>query len=270
MTDHHSEKRSRARGANRIRNRRRIGRLASLLLASCGAGGAGVEVDPVDPGPGTPLEEEQDPASYPANPADQFRFLSRATFGPNEADFVRLEQMGYEAWLDEQLALPSTHHRPLIEAKQATVGTLNSIHRQDVWWEVAVTSPDQLRQRVAFAWSELFVISDDDPTLFQNTVGVTDYYDLLVDGAFSNYRDLLEDVALSPVMGVYLSMHKNIPSEPGSNQHPDENFAREVMQLFSIGLVQLGPNGSVLTGPSGEPLPTYDQEEVEELSLIHI
>ncbi len=244
----------------------RFGGLASLLLASCGAGGIETGGDPADQDPGTPLQDELDPASHPANPEDQFRFLSRATFGPNEADFTRLGQIGYGAWLDEQLALPGTHHRPPLEALQSATGSLIPIHRQDVWWSVAVTSPDQLRQRVAFAWSELFVISDDDPALFQNVLGVADYYDVLVDGAFSNYRDLLEDVARSPAMGVYLSMHKNVPSEPGSNLHPDENFAREIMQLFSIGLVQLAPDGSVLASPGGDPASTYEQEDVEEIA----
>ena len=190
----------------------------------------------------------------------------RATFGPNQADFERLTELGYDGWLTEQLELAPTLHRPQLEAQAAAGQSFGSLARQDVWWGVAVTAPDQLRQRAAFAWSELFVVSDDDQQLFLNQIGVADYYDMLVEGAFGNFRALLESVARSPVMGIYLSMHRNEPADPETNMHPDENFARELLQLFSIGLVQLGSDGTVLEDSAGQPVATYDQLDVENLA----
>ena len=214
------------------------------------------------------------PATYHANAAaptraEAFRFLTQSTFGPTTAEVDRLIALGdsseaYGRWIDEQLALGPSLLLPAVQAKYATVkniSTLNST-RQETWFGNAMTRPDQLRQRVAFALSELLVVSQHGE-LAKMPFATADYYDLLSRHAFGNYRQLIEDVTLHPAMGTYLSMLGNQKPDPARNIRPDENYARELMQLFSIGLVQLNPDGTAPVDGTGEPLPTYDQAVVE-------
>ena len=202
-----------------------------------------------------------DASEGPHSDAASARFLTQATFGPSLAEIERLRAIGYHAWLDEQFALPPSHHRPYLEDLAAQGSDIYHNHRHEVWWLRAITGPDQLRQRVAFALSELLVASDQGGGIEGYPIALANYQDLLVDQAFGNYRDLLEQVTLSPVMGHYLSMFKNRKPDPEQNIRPDENYAREIMQLFSIGLVQLNPDGTpVLAG--GQPVPTYTQDTI--------
>lgn len=196
--------------------------------------------------------------SGPFNDADASRFLTQATFGPTSAEIARLRAVGYERWLDEQFAMPATRHMPLIGFD------VDQADRQEVWWRLALTAPDQLRQRTAFALSQVFVVSDRASALavIDGSRALAYYYDLLLDNAFGNYRQLLEDVTLSPVMGRYLSLFQSRRPDAALNIRPDENFAREVMQLFSIGLVRLDATGAVVPGPGGAPIPTYGQDQV--------
>ncbi len=201
-----------------------------------------------------------DPAMGPADDVDAGRFLTQSTFGPNATAIGHLRDIGYLAWLDEQFAMPPSLHLPYVLALEANEPIYQNA-RQEAWWLRAVQAPDQLRQRVAFALSELFVVSDRSGTIEGSPKGMTRYYDLLVAGAFGNYRDLLENVTLSPVMGHYLSMFGNRKPDVVLNIRPDENYAREVMQLFSVGLVRLNPDGTpVLVG--GQPVPTYSQQTI--------
>ncbi len=240
--------------------------LAVLCLSSGLLGcGAGTAITPNDVPPEQDPGDPPAPLVLPAQSEDRMRFLTRATFGPNEHDFTRLGQIGYQSWFVEQLLLPASLHRPLLEAQGQGAG---QFQRQDVWWKLSVTAPDQLRQRMAFALSELFVVSQHDKILLHEAVALADYYDLLVQGSFGNFRDLLEGVTRSPVMGVYLSMFKNEKADLESAEHPDENFAREIMQLFTIGLVQLTPSGQVASGPGGVPIATYSQHDIEEMARI--
>ena len=141
------------------------------------------------------------------------------------------------------------------------IGTLNA-DRQEIWFRNALTGPDQLRQRVAFALSEIMVVSQHS-ALQNMPYALADYYDMLARDAFGNFRKLLEDVTLHPAMGVYLSMLGNQKPDAATNIRPDENYAREVMQLFSIGLVELNLDGTVRTDAQGQPIPTYDQDIIE-------
>jgi uncharacterized protein (DUF1800 family) len=140
-------------------------------------------------------------------------------------------------------------------------------HRRSKWFDNAINGPDQLRQRVTFALSEIFVISEYGP-LHRMPLAVASYNDTLAEHAFGNFRDLLEDVTLHPAMGVYLSMLGNQKEDAALNIRADENYAREVMQLFSIGLVQLEQDGTVRLDAQGQPIPTYDQAVVENLARI--
>lgn len=197
----------------------------------------------------------------PYSDAQAARFLTQATFGPSMAEIARLRAIGYNAWLAEQYGLPASHHRPYLEAQQLAGLDVYQNSRQEAWWLHSIRANDQLRQRVAFALSELFVVSDQSGAIEGYPIAMANYYDLLVDGAFGNYRSLLENVTLSPVMGHYLSMFKNRKPDPEENIRPDENYAREIMQLFSVGLVQLAPNGTILLS-GGQPIPTYNQDTI--------
>ncbi|MEZ5463448.1 DUF1800 family protein [Dokdonella sp.] len=200
-------------------------------------------------------------AEGPYTDADAARFLTQATFGPSLEEISRLRDIGYNAWLSEQASLPASRHRPYLEAVATSGEDVYQNIRQEIWWQHGITAPDQLRQRVAFALSELLVISDQNGAIEGYPVAMANYYDLLVDGAFGNYRTLLEQVTLSPVMGHYLSMFKNRKPDTDLNIRPDENYAREIMQLFSVGLVRLNPDGTVQTS-GGQPIPAYDQDTI--------
>ena len=223
---------------------------------------------------------DADPVVNPnyVSPAAAVRFLDRATFGAATADIAFVTRRGYAAWIDAQLALPPTLLLP--EMVQfgcgpdqpgesfATCPNYDAVPHLNVlaqaWWDHALYAPDQLRQRVAFALSEIFVVSDLNGTVQNFPSTLSDYYDTLVRGAFTNYRDLLEEVTLHPSMGGYLSMAKNRKEDAVLGTRPDENFAREVMQLFSIGLSELEQDGSLRLDGSSQPIPTYDQDVITE------
>jgi len=198
---------------------------------------------------------------------DAPRFLTQATFGPTAAAISDLQVQGYEAWINNQMALPETSHRKATDAdfaafplsKQTTASQQN---RQAAWWMVSLTAPDQLRQRVAFALSEIFVTSDVASSLANHADGLASYYDLLANDAFGNFRTLLNDVTLSPAMGNYLNMLHNAKANPAKGTSADENYAREVQQLFTFGLNELQPDGTLVLDSSGLPVPTYDQDEI--------
>jgi len=211
------------------------------------------------------------------SPDEAALFLIRATFGPTEEDILAVMDSGYEAWIDGQMSLPISRQLPLLESRLAADG-LNPLElaspvphlqnaRMDTWWELAIRAPDQLRQRVAFALSEILVISDLGQ-LARPVHAIASYHDMLVENAFGNYRELLEDVTLHPAMGSYLSMRRNEKADEGNNIRPDENFARECMQLFSIGLVMLNLDGTVQMD-GGQPIPTYGQQQITEFSRVY-
>lgn len=202
----------------------------------------------------------------PGSDAEAYRFLSQATFGPTDADVARVKRIGYDNWIDEQFntALQSSH-LAMAESAAATVGRAQAT-AGDVgysWWTHAVRDPAQLRQRVAFALSEIFVIS----TLsIDDGRRVASYLDMLTAKADANYRDLLESVAMHPAMGQYLS-HLANRKEDGTGRVPDENFAREVMQLFSIGLYELGDNGRPKL-QDGRAIETYTATDIKGLAKV--
>ncbi len=221
----------------------------ALLLAACGGGGGGS-------GP---------PPPPVITKAEAHRFLMQATFGPTEADVQRVIDVGYEAWLDEQLRLPATKQLTYMR----TLPQPNTQDdRMDAWFQSSLKGRDQLRQRMAFALSEIWVVSEIS-ALSEFPQALAWYYDLLAENAFGNYRDLMERVTLSPQMGIYLSMLGNEKPDAARNIRPDENYARELMQLFTIGLVELNMDGSVRRDSGGVPLPTYDQETIEGFAHVY-
>ncbi|HEY1765719.1 MAG TPA: DUF1800 family protein [Opitutaceae bacterium] len=203
--------------------------------------------------------------------ADAPRLLTQATFGPTTQDIATLKNQGYSGWISAQMAKSATLHRPATDADLSAFPSTgqtvaNQNNRQAAWWEIAVGAPDQLRQRVAFALSEILVTSDVASSLSGQADGLANYYDILVNDAFGNYRTLLNDVTLSPAMGNYLNMLHNAKAVPAKGTSADENYAREVQQLFSIGLSELQPDGTLVLDSSGLPEPTYDQNEIVQMA----
>lgn len=211
------------------------------------------------------------------------RLLHQATFGPTMADIDRLSAMGAGAWLTDQMALPPTRHSPYIQQiyrdffGQQTDRSYNGSDQDSFlfgnnvstpFFRAAVSAPDQLRQRIAFALSQILVASRRDAALENTPLGLTDFYDIFVRHAFGNYQDILLEVSLHPVMGRYLSHIGNQKANPALNQYPDENYAREVMQLFSIGLWELHPDGSRKLTPAGDPVPTYSNSQITEFARV--
>lgn len=255
---------------------------AANLLASCGGGGGGsgapqpptgqTPATPPPPGTGAPSVPQ------PFGLEDASRLASRATFGMPYEEIVRISAMGAEAWLDEQLTMPYSSHeefadlllqklqRGEITTDGPNLALIISFWR-GAWWNRAMTAPDQVRQRVAFALSEIFVISALG-TLAANPPAITVYNDILLKGTTGNFRDLLYDIALNPAMGFYLSHINNRKTDPANNVFPDQNFAREVMQLFTIGLYELNPDGSARVDGRGQLIPTYDNDDIREYAKV--
>lgn len=207
-------------------------------------------------------------ASIAATPAqiDAARLLTQATFGPDHGSINYVAAVGNETWLQMQFNEPPSEHLPRVIALSGS-GNDTQLSRYRAFWDIAINAPDQLRQRVALALSEILVISDVPDALLHHSDMLAAYYDVLVRNAFGNYRDLLEAVALSPAMGVYLSSLGNEKPDNAIGRRADENFAREIMQLFSIGLVQLHQDGAPQLS-YGAPIPSYQQSDVAELARV--
>lgn len=248
--------------------------LLAVMLAGCGSGGRDSFSAPgIDTGSASSNFTEASNGVLPSLGAalgepvqddfDAIRFLHRATFGPRLQDIDDLKQLGYLTWLERQIGITPTFLLPPTRSRTEP----RWAEHVNSWFKVTVNAPDQLRQRVAFALSQLFVVSDREG-LFEQPAALANYYDILIANSFGNFRDLLEQVTLSPVMGDYLSMKGNQKSDPENNIRPDENYARELLQLFSIGVVQLRNDGSVIIGDNNQPLATYDQSVVEGFAKV--
>jgi uncharacterized protein (DUF1800 family) len=195
------------------------------------------------------------------------RLLHQATMGPTLSEIRYAQDLSAEQWIDEQIALePNYHINYLVKSTDAE--NFSYINRIDAWWKATLRSDDQLRQRVAFALSEILVVSDSNSSLSSKPEGMVTYYDLLIKHAFGNFRDLLEDVTLSPIMGTYLSHLGNEKADEELNIRPDENYAREVMQLFTIGLEELNLDGTPELDEQGNTIATYDQTQIEGFARV--
>jgi uncharacterized protein (DUF1800 family) len=194
------------------------------------------------------------------------RFLAQASFGPTADSINAVMAGGPNGWLDNQFYRAQTLHRYYVDsvgASQAGGATINQVYES--FWKQAALGEDQLRQRVVFELSQIFVISLQDSNVYGYPRGVASYYDTLGQHAFGNFRNLLEAVAKHPMMGLYLSyMHNNKES---ATRVPDENFAREIMQLMTIGLYQLNQDGTRKL-VNGQPVETYDHDDVAGLAKV--
>ncbi len=205
----------------------------------------------------------------PATRNEAARFLAQATFGPTEADITNLMRDGYSLWIDKQLQMPmGESHRDFFSQVLNTNGKASDKEVVATFWKQALHGPDQLRLRMAYALSQIFVISLRDGDVDNYDRGVAAWLDMLKLHSFGKYRDLLQSVSLSPMMGIYLSHLANQKADAATSRVPDENYAREVMQLFSIGLVELDVDGTPRKGGTGALLETYAPSDVSELAKV--
>ncbi len=211
------------------------------------------------------------PPPAPAGPPNAFdasRFLVQATYGPTTDAITSLQSQTYSAWIEQQLTRPVVSHLAYVDALPHVPGEdLYHWEGRESIWKQAIQGTDQLRQRVALALSEVLVASSEDDGV-NSAEAVTSYMDVLNRNAFGNFRQLLEEVTLSPAMGQYLDMMSNDKEDPTTGQKPNENYAREILQLFSIGLYSLHPDGTLQLDTMGLPIATYDQAVVEGFAKV--
>ncbi|HQQ52666.1 MAG TPA: DUF1800 domain-containing protein [Ottowia sp.] len=229
--------------------------LSALLasgLAACGGGGEATQADP--------------PAA-PISAAEAARFLQQAQFSSSDADIAAVRSQGYARWLDAQMQAPS--HTSgwdwLVEqGYQQESLRFNGGYADHMMWNQLIAAPDAVRKRVALAWSEILVVSGNGIDGYWPSFAMAAYWDLLNQHAFGNFRELLQAITLNPAMGAYLNTRGNKKAN-ASGRVPDENYAREVMQLFTIGLYELNPDGTLR---GGQPQETYGPADVSQLAQV--
>lgn len=215
------------------------------------------------------------------------RFLGYASMGADYETIQAVANQGISNWVDAQFDLPlqadfeadtwmiweffkqqyidKWGYNTVANAGDAVIPYW--FYFKMAWWDNALKKEDHLRQRATQALSQIFVISEKS-NLQLSGPGMANYYDMLYANAFGNFRDLLYEVSLHPMMGFYLSHINNPKSDAVNNIHPDENYAREIMQLFSIGLFELNPDGTRQLDAQGNGIPTYDNEDIKEFAKI--
>ena len=207
--------------------------------------------------------------------AQAARFLRLASFGGRPGEIADVARIGPEAWLDRQMSAPRLDRfMDFLKRGGPVNGTWRAGQRrphllfESCFWMQAVFGADQLRQRMAFALSQILVVSSEEQAVTKNAMMLAHYGDILYDHALGNYRDLLTAVSTSPAMGVYLTFLGNMKADPSGARQPDENYAREVMQLFTIGLWQLEEDGSHKKDANGEDIPTYGPDEISAMARV--
>ena len=193
------------------------------------------------------------------------RFLSQATWGPAPSSIAEVQSMGFGAWLQAQYALSTSDlpDQPILNAAGKQNNNLAPV--QAAFFQNAIANRDQLRQRIAFVLSQIWVVSQQSGVT--NAYAYPPYWRILRDNAFGNYRDIIKAVTLSPAMGRYLNMANNNMANPATGSAPNENYARELMQLFTLGLTQLNIDGTPVM-VNGAPVPTYDQAIVTSTAAV--
>ncbi|HPN71042.1 MAG TPA: DUF1800 family protein [Saprospiraceae bacterium] len=212
------------------------------------------------------------------NDEEATRFLIQAAFGADPDELADVKSMGFENWIDAQIARPKGYLQDTLIQQNIIPNYETEYNARMTMWHLimrrrypapGVTVPtDILRQRIAYSLLQIFVISQTGDDLAVNSEGVLNYYDKLIDGAFGNFRQLLLDVSLHPCMGLYLSHVDNQKPDPVNNIFPDENYAREIMQLFSIGLWELNQDGTRKLDAFGDPIPTYDNGDISQFARV--
>ena len=228
------------------------------------------------PTPSPPPPPPPPPTGAFATEARTSRFLTQATFGPSADEVSSLTGTSASDWFLAELQKPISLHTPQLEAYRAmSTGVDEDFPVLAVqsstfsFWRNAIAGDAQLRQRMAFALSQILVVSNFGGELLADIPEpVVSYQDILIEGAFGNYRDLLEAVTYSPAMGYYLTYMGNQKADPVTGRMPDENYAREVLQLFTIGVVELQPDGAPVLDGSGRAVELYDNMDIAGLARV--
>lgn len=258
--------------------------LLTLAISGClggGDGGSGdsaaeARVPPSNSTADQPIPPGEAPPAQPTSRADAMRFLEQSSFGPMPAAIDQVMQKGAPLALEEQFykgmsGYPQYFWADTDSGKACPEGSAQTCYRdtytpflmQMQFFRNAIAGGDQLRQRVAFALGQILVVSG---TSIPSNYGLQRYHQMLMNRAFGNFRDILQDVTLSPAMGEYLDMVNNPKPNPSRGISPNENYARELLQLFSIGEVRLNPDGTPQLDAAGKTIPTYDQDVILALS----
>lgn len=246
---------------------------STLALFACGGGGGGGSSSNSD----EPLPAPPPPEPVAITAEEATRFLSQATFGPSTAGIDEVVASGLEQWLLDEFEKPASLHLDEVLSGFPEDGIFfgdNGMPLPEViflpsdsFWQTVIEGNDQLRQRMAFALSQLLVVSSDS-NLNRVPQTVAQYMDILTEGAFGNYRDLLQNVTYSPAMAIYLTYLRNEKANTALGRVPDENYARELLQLFTIGLVELNPDGTPVTNPDGSEVELFDNGDITELAKV--
>jgi uncharacterized protein (DUF1800 family) len=246
----------------------------ALMVSACGGGGSGASA------PTAPTA----PAPSAVTATDAARLLDQATFGVTASDVASVQSIGIDAYISAQLALPATQYlgysytphtapadcksdgsNPPDAASLCARDQYSAFQVQRDFFTHALNNPDQLRQRVAFALSQIMVVSSVE---IYEAYGLADFENILLNDALGNYRTLLQDVTLSPTMGHYLDMANSDQTNTANGTVPNQNYAREVLQLFSIGLVELNQDGSQQLDATGAPIPTFTPPTIEGFAAL--
>ncbi len=230
---------------------------------------------------GSAPEKTLDGSGLDAPFMEASRFLSQAGFGGKKSEIEEVIKLGFEGWIDNQYSLPNEPMAPIVDevmkdifAARIADGYDNegyygpwAKHFHYAWWTRLMRNEDMLRIKTAQALSEILVVSINSD-IREWGKETAHYYDILMKHAFGNYEDLLNEVAISPIMGYYLTHYNNPKADPQNNIHPDENFARELMQLFTIGLYELNMDGTRKKDAQGNDIPTYNNDDIKELARV--
>ncbi len=261
--------------------------LMTAVLQACGGGGGGESdgggagASVTAPVPTTPTAPtgvdvaEPTATAKPTTDAEAARFLLQAQLSASTEDIAAVRSLGFAAWLSSQFAAPAgqkgwdwLNERGYDSSAAGTAYYDQSYPADFMIWKQLITSPDGLRKRMAFALSEIFVVSTSGIANRWRSHLMASWWDMLSGNALGNFRKLLEDATLHPAMGVYLNMRGSQKENASTGRQPDENYAREVMQLMTIGLVQLNPDGTVKKSGDGSPLDSYTQSDVTNLARV--
>lgn len=241
--------------------------LAGAALSACGGGGDGESgTGSASSGSGAPLPPYAYEVRGPDTDAEAARFLQQAQFSSSEAEIAALRGKGYARWLEEQMVAPryTSGWNWLVSGGYQQTDIRFNNYADRMMWNQLIAAPDAVRKRVALAWSEILVVSSNGTEGYWPSFALAAYWDLLNQHAFGNYRDLLEAITLNPAMGAYLNTLGNRKAN-AAGRVPDENYAREVMQLFTIGLHELNSDGTLRGGKATE---TYGAADVSNLACI--
>ena len=241
--------------------------LPALALAACGGGGGGSAASPSAAAPPPPPPP---PAVVLPTPVQSSRFLAQTSMGSTKADIAAVSTSGYDNWLTTQFAIARTtsHWDWLVSQGFNAATNMNTQNGfNSTVWRQAISGQDILRQRIGLSLLDFLVVGIDGLNTSWQAFAAAAYYDVLLDNAFGNFRDLIEKVTLNAGMGIYLTYLNNRKANVASGSRPDENYARELMQLFTLGLYKLNADGTQIA-TAGKPEETYTPDDVSGLARV--